>query len=282
MKYKLLILAAVIVLIAACNSGNMKNARLAESYVPPTPPSEAIAPQAAAGQNNADIASAPQTDKKKIIKDGSITIRTDDLEKAKKQVDSLLTRFNAYYSSENMTKVDFQISYNLVVRIPSDSFEKFIASLESGEGEVTDKYISGRDVTTEFIDLETRLATKRSYLESYRGLLKQAKSVKEILEIQEQIRTLVEEIESTEGRLKYLSDQVSYSTLNLTLIKVTGYRYRPEVKGPFGERLRRSLSGGWNGFVTFTLVLIRLWPMWIILGIIIPLWINFRKRKIKK
>lgn len=71
-------------------------------------------------------------------------------------------------------------------------------------------------MTDQFIDLETRLANKREYLERYRELVKKAVSVKEILEIEEKIRLLEEEIESVTGRLKYLGDQVDFSTLNLT------------------------------------------------------------------
>lgn len=45
--------------------------------------------------------------------------------------------------------------------------------------------------------------------------LVKANSIKEILEIEEKICALEEDIESATGRLKYLSDQVDYSTLDL-------------------------------------------------------------------
>jgi hypothetical protein len=151
--------------------------------------------------------------------------------------------------------------------------------MESGGGQVTNKSINTRDVTTEFIDLESRLENKREYLARYRELLKQAKTVKDILEIEQQIRVIVEEIESSEGRLKYLSDQVSYSTLSLTLTKEKGYTFHPAVKGSFAERLKRSLHGGWNGLVSFALVLIRLWPAWIILAVAVLLFRVYRRRR---
>lgn len=235
---------------------------------------------------NADPVAAPDVDpvsvpadKKKIIKDGSLSIKVDNLEKAKRDADSLVAVFNGYYGSENIWNDDNATTYSLTVRIPALSFEKFIAAMESQGGQVTNKSVNTRDVTTEFIDLESRLENKREYLTRYRELLKQAKTVKDIIEIEQQIRVIVEEIESSEGRLKYLSDQVSYSTLNLTLTKEKGYTFRPPVKGSFAERLKRSLSGGWNGLVSFALLLVRMWPAWIILAVVVPLFRIYRRRR---
>lgn len=227
---------------------------------------------------DADPVSVP-ADKKKIIKDGSLSIKVDDLEKAKRDADSLVAFFNGYYGSENIWNDDNATTYSLTVRIPALSFEKFISAMESQGGQITNKSVNTRDVTTEFIDLESRLENKREYLARYRELLKQAKTVKDIIEIEQQIRVIVEEIESSEGQMKYLSNQVSFSTLNLTLTKEKGYTFRPPVKGSFAERLKRALSGGWYGLVSFALFLVRMWPAWIILAVAVPLFRVYRRRR---
>lgn len=278
-------------LIAGCNgpgpfdkSGSAMNEIMVEQAAPAEP--FLNKEEARTADSSVDPAPIPDTDagsvaadKKKIIKDGTLSIKVDDLEKSKKHADSLVTLFDGYYGSENIWNDDNATTYNLTVRIPALNFEKFIAAMESDGGQITNKSINTRDVTTEFIDLESRLENKREYLTRYRELLKQAKTVKDILEIEQQIRVIVEEIESSEGRLKYLSDQVSYSTLTLTLTKEKGYTFRPPVRGSFAERLKRSLSGGWNGLVSFALLLIRLWPAWIILAAAVPLFRVYRKRR---
>ncbi|WP_083391928.1 DUF4349 domain-containing protein [Epilithonimonas lactis] len=58
-----------------------------------------------------------------------------------------------------------------------------------------------------------RLENKLTYLEKYRDLLKKSNSTKDILEIQENIRALEEEIESSKGRLKFIDDKVKYSII---------------------------------------------------------------------
>jgi len=287
MKNKLFAMIAACFIIAGCNGGNKMERMSSDSVLaeintdyemaPPIPEEDKAINRS--GNDNSDDQTIPN-DKKKMIKDGTMSITVSDIDVTKKRVDSLLKIYNAYYSSENLYNNDYSQTYNLNIRVPAMNFELLITEIESGKGEVTSKIINARDVTVEYFDLESRLANKRSYLERYRELLRQAKTVKDILEIEEQIRSLTEEIDSAEGRLKYLSDQVAYSTLNLNITREKGYVYRPKERGPISDRLKRAVSGGWNGLVSFFLLLIRLWPAWIILAIVLPL-VNryYRKRK---
>lgn len=204
-------------------------------------------------------------DKKKIIRDGHMTIRVKSAQAAKTRVDSLLIPFGAYYASENFNNNDREATFYLRLRIPAAAFDNFMACLEQGYGEILNKDIQARDVTDQFIDLETRLQNKRNYLGRYNSLLKEAKTVKDILQIQEEIRGLEEEIESTTGRLKYLSDQVDYSTLQLNLTEQKDFQFKPEERDRFGEKLKQALTKGWYGVVDFVLFLFKIWPLWLVL-----------------
>jgi hypothetical protein len=219
--------------------------------------------------------------KKKIIKDGRLGLRVSELEKTKLRIDTLIKNHGGYYANESFNNTDWESSYNLKIRIPSANFEKFISGVETSEGEILYKEIDARDVTDQFIDLETRLENKRNYLIRYKDLLKKANSVKEILEIEEKIRGLEEEIESTTGRLKYLNDLVDYSTLDLTISKQKDFKYNPAKRDKFSERLKQSLSKGWFGFVDFLLFIIKIWPFWICVTLILYFWKKYKKTKKK-
>jgi len=219
---------------------------------------------------------------KKIIKDGKMSIATQELEKTKQKVDSLVKANGGYYADETFDNTETESIFTLNIRIPGDKFEEFIAQVESGEKEILNKSIQARDVTDQFIDLETRLANKKSYVIRYRDLLKQARSVKDILEIEEQVRALEEEIESTTGKLNYLSDQVNFSTLELSIVKEKEFKYIPSKRTGFWQELKQSLSKGWFGFVDFLIFLIKIWPLYIIVALAVYLWKKFRKRRKSK
>lgn len=220
-----------------------------------------------------------QTDKKKIIKDGNIAIKANDLTASKKNIDAITKSFDGYYLSEEMDNNDQNSSFNLRIRIPAERFEQFISSLEKGNDEITGKGIHARDVTEEFTDIETRLASKRDYLKKYRELLARAQNVKDVLSIEESIRVIQEEIESREGRLKYLNDQVAYSTLDVYLFQPKPFQYKPVQEDNFLERVKKSLGNGWRSMVGLVLWVISMWPFLILLTALVVLWKRFRKHK---
>jgi hypothetical protein len=174
------------------------------------------------------------------------------------------------------------MAYNLKIRVPEANFERLVSEVEKGDGEITYKEIQARDVTEQFIDIETRLSNKRNYLNRYTELLAQTKKIEEILSIEERIRALQEEIESAEGTLKYLNDQVDFSTLDLYLSKTKEFKFTGKNRSDFFERLKHSLSGGWHGFISFVLFLIRIWPFWLVVLVFYIVFKRFkRKRKSK-
>jgi len=56
-----------------------------------------------------------------------------------------------------------------------------------------------------------------------------ARTVKDVLTVEEQLRMVREEIEAQEGRLKFLRDQVRYSTITLVMYKPVPYEGEPAI-----------------------------------------------------
>ena len=264
---------------------------------PPPPPhvneEKSIKPEVAKAEKLVDEQTADevqagsevvsQVKEKKIIKDGSISVKSKDIGKSRIALDNLVRQLDGYYERESQNKYDERISYDLIIRIPSQNFEKLLHEVENGTDELQSKNVQSRDVTADFMDIETRLSNKRQYLKRYQELLSKAYTVKDIIEIEENIRNLQEEIESSVGRLAYLADQVSYSTLNVKLYIENDYVFKPEEQDNFLERFKSSLSDGWNSIVNFLLWTIAIWPF-IILGVVLlyvvrPWW---RKRRAAK
>lgn len=278
MKKTIRLIFIVFVITACHNSRNdFEVAEMAgydENLIPATRSKSQTSPPAPI-----DKIEKEETNKKKIIKDGRMGIRVSELDNTKTRIDTLVEMYKGYYAKESFNNTDYESTISLKIRIPSRKFEKFIADVESGEGEILYKEIDARDVTDQFIDLETRLENKRNYLLRYRDLVNKAKSIKDILEIEEKIRGLEEEIESTEGRLKYLNDQVTYSTLDLLISKKKTFKYNSAQRDKFSERLKQSLSKGWIGFVDFLLFVLKVWPFWIILSGAYYLWKRYKLKK---
>ena len=81
------------------------------------------------------------------------------------------------------------------------------------------------------------------------------------------IRKITEEIEAKEGRLRYLQDKVSQSTINLEIYQKVDFEKEPETfeKG-FFTKAKESLETGWNIITEIFLLLLSIWPILLILA----------------
>lgn len=288
---KLLISMIVIALIYSCNSTggrhsdkmDMANYEMDESMVPITR-QMAVAP--APPPPPAQVSANSSTIEKKIIKDARIGIEVSEYSIFRKNLDSLILIYSGYTSNDNLYNNDESINCDISIRIPENNFEKFITNLEKGEGRILYKNISARDVTEEFIDIEARLKNKKDVEKRYSELLSRAQTIKDILEIEEKLRVLREEIESTEGRFNYLKSQVSFSTIDLMITQKLDFKFQPTKEKNFFQLLIKSFDKGWKAFLQFTLFIFKLWPFIILLLFVfygIRLYsVKRNKRKIKE
>ncbi|MFT6749019.1 MAG: hypothetical protein ACJAQ1_000948 [Flavobacterium sp.] len=215
--------------------------------------------------------------KAKIIKNANLRFETDDLIKTNAKIQASVKKLNATIQSDAEEKEYKTNTRRLLVRIPSKNFEDFITEISKGVGYFDTKEISSQDVTEEFIDIESRLKTKKVLESRYLELLKKVNKISEILEIEKQISEIREEIESKEGRLKYLNSQVSMSSVSIKFYKTQANNGGVTVS--YGSKIWNSIVSGFNSVSTFFLFLLQIWPFILILVASI---IFYRRRFSKK
>ena len=150
---------------------------------------------------------------------------------------------------------------------------------EIGEGvdDFDSREINVSDVTENFYDLSARLKTKKEIEQRYLQILSRAGNIKDVLEVERQIGDIRTEIERIEGRLKYLQNQVSYSTLTVTYYKVLSVSAQ-QNKG-FFKKLRTGFVKGWDFLLSLVIGIVHIWPVLILLAIGL---IVARKRRSKR
>lgn len=282
----LLLIFVALTILTSCTSKNRETQTygyenvVAGDALPPSPPaieeSEEVASSPSSSQGNS-LGNTAAIVENKIIKSGNISIQTNDINTSKKNIDELLKKLNGYFEKEDLENNDQITAYNLKIRVPADNFEKLISSIETGKDEIKSKSIQAKDVTETYVDIKTRLENKREYLKRYRELLAKAATIKDVLSIEEQIRPLEEEIESKEGQLKYLNNQVAFSSLEINLYQKKDFVYKPEAKDNFFERVKNSLGNGWVAVVELIIWAISIWPF--IIAAFIAFWVARRVTK---
>ena len=210
---------------------------------------------------------------RKLIKEGRVEFETDDINSTRKLIFESIKKYKAYISSDQEYKFSGRISNTIIVRVPAKNFDLLLSDITKGITKFDSKNIEVKDVTEEFIDIQARLKTKKKLENRYLELLKKANTVTEIIEVEKQIGQLRSEIESIEGRLKYLTSKVSLSTLTITF-----YQTVPN-ETEFGNKFKNGFKNGWNNLIWFFVFLTNIWPF-ILIGIGLLFGIKmWRKRK---
>lgn len=235
--------------------------------------SKAIATEPAmydkAGPNNIETETIYE---RKLTKNGSIRFETSNLDKTKQLITNAVASLNGYISNDNTSESDNRTENSLIVRIPADKADSLITVIESNASKIDYKSIDVQDVTEQFIDLDTRVRTKKEVETRYRELLARATSVEEMLKIEEQIGNIRTEIESAEGRLRYLSNQVQYSTLNVTF-------YEKNSDFGFWKKMGNAFSNGWNSLLWLFVGIANLWAIILLIATVVLAIAHLTKRK---
>ena len=201
---------------------------------------------------------------RKLIKTGSVTFETKELEATRKTVLDLVNKHKGYIARDNQYKSDDRISTTISVRVPAKSFDLVLEGIAKGVDKFDAKNIHISDVTEQFLDVEARLKTKKALETKYLEILKKAKTVREILDVERELGKLRGDIEATEGRLKYLQSQVSLSTLNITF-----YKKNAGSEEGFGNKIGDAFKQGFENVKAFLVSMLTVWPFMIILFLLI-------------
>lgn len=226
------LLAGAFLILAACSSTNRQGDTDSDSASSRTSSTTANPAQADSRQQSAlpmlsNVSAAepnasPVEVNRKIIRNADLTIETDLPENGIPKIAAIAeTRGGFIVTSEVRQQVTGGSSdakvVTIVARVPAPQFEIAVEEIRKIGSRVLQEKRTGRDVTEEYIDLEARVRTKKALEAQFLEIMKQAQKVSEALEVQKQLAEVRTEIEQLEGRLRFLANQTSLSTITVTL-----------------------------------------------------------------
>jgi hypothetical protein len=211
----------------------------------------------------------------RIIKKANMKFQVDNVDRSTRQIQRILKSKGAYVSDMNQSKNRNHFYSEITIRVPNQYFDAVLDQLATNDEKIDYKRISSLDVTEEYVDIQTRLKTKKEVKKRYEEILRnKAKTINEILNTEEKLRRLQEEIEAQEGRLRYLHNQTSMSTIYLTIYEEGVNLEEVKTDQEFSERANRGFSAGWGAVLNVVVALTYMWP-----AILITLFLLIWKRK---
>src|SRR5687767_3930072 len=216
---------------------------------------------------------------KKIIKTASLNIEVKDYNDYNSSLREKIKQVGGYTAQEEQGQSDYKIENTLTIKVPVDQFDIAVTLFTNSVEKLNEKKITSQDVTTEVVDTKSRLEAKKQVRQRYMDLLKQAKNMEEILNVQSEINDIHEEIESATGRIEYLGHSSSFSTINLTFYQVLNPSAKDTDQPSFGTKLSNAFRTGWSWVGELFVGIVSIWPLLLMIFIA---FIIYRRTRIPK
>jgi len=228
------------------------------AYLSPTRGSHSVAllqdstatkAQAAAA---AAVASIPA--ERKIVRTGSLEIIVQHPADVADQIAAMAEGLGGYLVSsegggQNAT------AGTLTIRVPSAQFEQALKAIRKLGVRVESEKVAAEDVTRQYVDQEASLHNLKAEEAQYLAILKQAGTVKDMLNVTEKLSEVRGEIEQQQAEFNALSRQVETVALTISL--------RTEVQAPVswlnwrpGYQLKLALHDGLDSVADYATVMI--------------------------
>lgn len=216
-----------------------------------------------------------------IIKTASTRYKVKDISEALIAIKQEMYVQGGYISELRFDKNYQEKKNRFTIKIPKENFDQMLDGIQKFAEETDYVNISTTDVTEKYMDAQTRLQTKLEVKARLEAVLrKNAKTVKDILDTESQLRVLQEEIEAVQGKIKYMSNRVAYSTIQVELYETITYKEKPVTyqKG-FGAKAKEGLIAGWQFIQNVIIGMLHIWPFILVVTIAIVVFKRWKKAK---
>jgi len=175
---------------------------------------------------------AAADDERKMVRSASVDMIVKSPKETSDKIRLLAEQSGGFLVSSEIYGGENASSASLTVRIPVGKFEQVRTQISNlglrGESEK----LQAEDVTKQYVDLSARLRNFRAQESQYLGILKQAKTIKDTLEVSDKLNEVRAEIEQQQAEFDVLSKQVETVALTISLsaeadAKVLGLHWRP-------------------------------------------------------
>ncbi|MBM7565696.1 DUF4349 domain-containing protein [Paenibacillus sacheonensis] len=209
--------------------------------------SEPGAPAANSGAGAALGESSGDTDPsfdRKIVYKGNVTLEVKAYDTAQTALRNLIHLSGGYLLKFADQKTAVERGGTFTIKIPASGFDGFLSGLEKIEHLSMQSSAQGTDVTEEYVDMQARLKARQVVEARLLDFMAKATKTADLLQISTQLGDVQTEIERIKGRIRYLDNNVAYSTIDLRMYEVTEAAVtKNEANRGFADRIADAVSG---------------------------------------
>jgi Domain of unknown function (DUF4349) len=167
-----------------------------------------------------------------------------------------------------------QISF----QVPTARFDESLVALRK-QGEVRQFAVSGTDVSTQYVDLQSRLASAQAERDAFLALLNRAQSIQDIVTLQNQLAPIVAQIEQLKGQIDNLDRTTTYGTITATIVEAAAAGTTPSDSWGLSSSLVQGLHNFAMAVGLIVVVLATVGPFLVLAGLGFLGWRTWERRR---
>ena len=208
-------------------------------------------------EQSADNQTPPTVTERKIIRDADLQLESAVPEETQQKIAAIVEGKGGFVVQSTQSSSNSQVTtrdtVSMSARVPAEKFNEALNEIRQTASRVVVETVQGKDVTEEFVDIQARLRAKKALEEQFLEIMKRANSVEDALNVQRQLGEVRGEIEQIEGRLRFLENQTSLSTIKVSIRTPTAFS---ASSSGFFYQLGEAVSSGFNVALSFVLALV--------------------------
>lgn len=160
-------------------------------------------------------------DERKLIRNVNLSVETREFDTLFFQLEGQVKALGGYIEVLNNNQYSDGSGKGgfMTARIPAEKLDLFVTYV-SENANVTSRDESVQDVTLQYVDMESHKKVLLAEQKSLLTLLEKAEKIEDIITLEERLSEVRYQIESMESQLRVLQNQVSYSTVYITIEEV--------------------------------------------------------------
>ena len=232
MKKKILLLALIsMLMVSACSSASrdiLSEAVEAPAPIPGYPPVEEEVWNKDEGGTAYDAAGQQAQVERVVLKTAEITVSVAKPNDSMKEISEMASRLGGFVvNSYTWKDQDYSSgrSYDkatITIRVPADKLDSTLAEIRAMSANGTEGVISesqsGQDVTSDFVDSESRLRNLKAAETQLMELMENTTDLANTMEVFRELTNIRGQIEVLQGHINYLKESAALSSIAITLV----------------------------------------------------------------
>ncbi len=159
---------------------------------------------------------APGTEMRKIVRTAQLGVEVDQFDVTAQRLVQIAEASGGFVTDSSYAEEEGVPTGTFTLRVPAARFGSVMQQVER-LGTVTQRQISGSDVTEEFIDVQARIRNLQRHEQRLLSFMDRATKVSDLLAIEEELSRVRGEIEQLTGRLRFLERGTDLATITVAV-----------------------------------------------------------------